>query len=657
MATGAISAVVLWLMVLFIGYEVVMRYGANAPTTWANEYSTYMLVAIAYLAAGYGLKTDSHIRVEVLISTLSEGTRQFLLLVTCWLSFFFVAVAFWQMIIFVHSDFIHDTRNWGLLRTLQWIPELPVAFGLGIFALTFLAEAFRLKTPSNSRRRWVPPIVIAISVPTLIWIGVRPIEIGFWRLDWGFLVLFMTALSATWAWSGLGVATTFGVLVAGLAASFYALNGSGVLAEGLALVATMLFLLLIGVRIAVALGLVGLFGVYALLPSPFLQVVAERAWTSINFFTFTAVPMFVLMGNLLIRSGVTTEMFDALTKWFGRVPGGLAHAGIGACGIFASVSGSSLATAATMGSIACPNMAARNYSNRLSYGAIAAGGTLGILIPPSIAMIVYGSTVGVAINELFIAGIIPGVILMLSMMAVVLAWALMVPGAAPAAASYGWGEKIRGTINIAPFAVLMSAILGSLYLGVATPTEAGAVGAILSAILCAIRGKLNWASLRDTALDTVRITSFILLIVVGASILTYVFDYLRIPAELVALVQAAGLDPWIVMALIALIYVVMGMFIDPISMMLMTLSVTFPIVVATGFDPIWFGVILVILIEIGLLTPPVGIILFVLKGMSDDVELREIVLGVIPFIFVMLLCLIFFTIFPGLITWLPSQMG
>jgi tripartite ATP-independent transporter DctM subunit len=415
-------------------------------------------------------------------------------------------------------------------------------------------------------------------------------------------------------------------------------------------------LLLLGVRVALALGLTGTLGLYFLLPQPQLLLLAERSWTSVNSFSLTAVPMFVLMGGLLLKSGVGTEMFDALMRWFGRVPGGIAYASVGASTIFAAVSGSSLATAATLGTVACPEMTRRGYSIRLSYGVVAAGATLGILIPPSIAMIIYGTTVGAPVTVLFIAGIVPGLLLTIAFMAGVLVWSKLVPGAAPAGEAYTMADKLRALLGTLPFVVLIVAVLGSLYAGIATPTEAGAIGAAVALVLCLLRRRLTPATLYETALETVRVTSFLLLIVVGASILSWVFDFLRLPRTMVTVVEAAELAPWLVMAAIGLIYVVLGMFIDPISMMLMTLPVTFPIVAAMGFDAIWFGIALVLMIEVGLITPPVGIVLFVLRGIGESVPLKEIVYGVLPFVFIILAFLVVLYLFPEIVAWLPSRM-
>ena len=654
--SAILSALALLAMTGIVCHEVFARYVLNEPTYWGTEIATYILLGMIYVGLAPAQKSGSHIQVELVLSLLSPVRRQKVELVAHWVGLFFVTVTAWQMVAFTYQEYVNDTRDWGLLSTPQWIPETPVAAGLIVFALAILADVYRLRPPEGAVRRWSVPILFAIVAVALIPFGAFPVRIGSTPLDWGTICIAVVFVLSMLAWSGWATASIVTGIMVALGLSFWAARGMPLLPVGILFVVTMSFLLLLGVRISLALGMIGLFGLIFLMPQPQLSLLAERSWNSVNSFTLTAVPMFVLMGGLLLRSGVATEMFDALMRWFGRVPGGIAHATIGASGVFAAVSGSSLATAATMGTVAGPEMIRRGYHPRLAYGVIAAGGTLGILIPPSIAMIIYGTTVGAPITVLFIAGIVPGILLMLAFMAQVLLWSALIPGAAPAADSYSWAEKFRALTSVLPFGALIVAVLGSLYAGVATPTEAGGVGSAVALFLCLRRRMLTWKMLYDTAVETVRVTAFLLLIVVGASILSWVFDFLRIPRSMVDLVQAAELAPWLVMMLIALIYIVLGMFIDPISMMLMTLPVTFPIVTALGFDAVWFGIALVMMIEVGLITPPVGMILFVLRGMSGDVSLSEIVKGVMPFVGVILMFVVLIYIFPEIVSWLPSQM-
>jgi tripartite ATP-independent transporter DctM subunit len=310
-----------------------------------------------------------------------------------------------------------------------------------------------------------------------------------------------------------------------------------------------------------------------------------------------------------------------------------------------------------MGKVAAPEMIRRGYSPRLTYGVIGAGATLGILIPPSIAMIIYGTTAGVPVTKLFVAGIIPGLLLSACFMAGVLVWSLLRPAATPRGDAYPLHEKIRGSVAVLPFALIILIVLGSLYFGVATPSEAGGVGAAASLAVCLLRGMLTVRGMAEIALETVRITSFLLLIVVGASIMSWVFDFLRIPRTLVQVVEDADLAPWLVMMVIGALYLVLGMFVESISMILMTLPVTFPIIIALGLDPVWFGVFLVVMVEIGLVTPPVGIVLFILRGVAQDIPLSEIVYGVLPFVAILIGFQVLIYIVPEIVTFLPARVG
>ncbi|UOM35004.1 TRAP transporter large permease subunit [Acuticoccus sp. I52.16.1] len=653
-ATGVLSALALIAMTSIVCFEVFSRYVLNEPTYWGTDVATYILVGMTFMGLAQAQKAGTHVQVEILVASLSKDWQRRLGLYANWLGLLFVLFTGWQMAIFNYQEFANDTRDWGLLSTPQWIPELPVSIGYAAFALAILADILRDSRAPRLSRILGPVLVVGLAAG-LLYLGDRPMKIPGLRLDVGSIAVVAVFLAGVLLVNGGRMFLAVGAAVLGLGALYWASKGAPLTLVSALLVGTLLVLLVLGVRVGLTLGLVGLLGLMFLLPMPQPSVLAERSWNSVNTFTLTAVPMFVLMGALLIRSGVTTQMFDALTRWFGRTRGGVAHATIGASAVFAAVSGSSLATAATMGQVACPEMTNRGYSPRLTYGVVAAGATLGILIPPSIAMIIYGTTVGVPVTQLFIAGIIPGVLISLGFMAGVALWTVLRPAATPAGQHYPLKEKLAGTLSVLPFIVVIAVVLGSLYMGVATPTEAGGVGAAASLLICLVRGMLTPRALLDIALETVRVTSFLLLIVAGAAIMSWAFDFLRIPRTLVSTVEAAELAPWLIVLIIAAIYIVLGMFIESISMMLMTLPVTFPIIMSLGLDPIWFGVALVIMIEIGLVTPPVGIILFILRGVSGTVPLREIVFGVMPFVAILLAFQVLFYFYPALVTWLPAQ--
>jgi tripartite ATP-independent transporter DctM subunit len=654
---GAIASVALAAMTVIVCYEVIARYVFNAPTTWVTEISTYLFVAVVFLGLAEAQRANAHIQVEILVDRLGPEQRAFVELVGLWLGVLFVVIAAWHSARFTFLEYVHDARDWGLLGTPQWLPQVSLTIGYVLFVAALLRDIFRLRPPAAAAAQWAVLVVALALAAALIALGRSDLRIPGTRFDWGSIAICSAILVAMLAWSGIRVTLAVVALFGTLAALFWLTRGSSQLWIGLLLGGTLCLLLALGVRVAFAMGVTGMLGLYFLLPLAQLPVIADRSWTSINTFTLTAVPSFVLMGSLLVRSGITSELFDALVKWFGRTPAGLAHASVAASATFAAVCGSSLATAATLGSVAAPEMVKRGYSPKLTYGVVAAGATLGILIPPSIAMIIYGNVVGVAVTQLFIAGIIPGLLLSALFMVLVAVWAFIVPTAVPAGEGYPIREKVASLVAVLPFVLLIAAVLGSLYLGIATPTEAGAIGAGVAALMAARRGQLGWADVYDVLLDTVKVTAFIMLIVVAAAILSWVFDFLRLPRAMVQLVSDANLAPWVVMSIIVIVYLILGCFIESIAMMLMTLSVTFPVIVAIGMDPIWFGVILVLLVEIGLVTPPVGLVLFVLKGMSPNVSLRDIAVGVTPFIVLMLAFIWLLYIFPGIVTWLPKTIG
>jgi tripartite ATP-independent transporter DctM subunit len=656
-SVGLICGVGMLAMVLMMSYEVIARYVFNAPTSWVTEYSLYVFVATSFLGTAYAQLSDSHIRVEILLDTLKPLRRHQFELVSAWLGFLFAIVASSQMGSFVWSEYVGGSRAWGLLTTPLWIPQTPVAVGIAVFAFSILGEVRRL-TPSIGRTaEWTGLAIFLFMAGSLVALGGNPGRILGTPLDWGTATIVLAVLIVSAIWNGYRIALSVAALMLGGGLLFHWMGAYPTLIQGALLAAYLMILMAMGVRIAIALGIVGSMGLLFLVPTPQLSAVSERIWSSVNSFAFTAIPMFILMGAFLLRSGVTSDLFNTMLKWLGRLPGGIAHATVGACGIFAAVSGSSLATAATMGMTACPEMIQRGYSPRLTYGVVAAGGTLGILIPPSIAMILYGSLVGESVGALFIAGVIPGLILILSFMIVVYVWSMLKTGAAPRGVSYSWGEKLSSLTNMLPFLLLIFGVLGSLYLGVATPTEAGAMGALIAGALCAIKKRMTLQVLRDSVLETVKVTSFLILIVAAASIMGYVFDYIRLPRTLVEVIKGVELAPWAIVATLVVCYVILGMFIEPISMMLMTLPVAFPMVTSVGLHPIWFGVVLVMMIEIGLITPPVGVILFILKGMYADVDFREIVYGVTPFVAALLFNILLLYLFPNLVMWLPTQMS
>jgi tripartite ATP-independent transporter DctM subunit len=656
-AFGAAAAAAVVAMTAATVYDVVARYFFNSPTAWATEISTYILVAIVFVGAARAHLDGANVRVEVLIDRLRGERRLRLELVAAWVALLFVVIAAWQAALLVLSDYRTGARIFSLLLTPSWLPKAPIAIGLAALAAAILVEIERLSPSAAGWRRSGPYALFAAVAVALVAFGPRPPAVPPTKFDAGSMLVLVAVLGGAFAFSGPRVGAGVAALIGGIVAAFLLGSALGVGWVTALLAASIVVTLALGVRIGFALGLVGLASIYFLAPAPFPVTVADRTWTAVNSFALTAVPLFVLMGALLVRSGLSDGVFTVAARLLGRLPGGLAHAGTAGCAVFAAVSGSSVATAATIGTVACPEMIRRGYSRELTYGSVAAGGTLGILIPPSVPLIVYGSATGVPIATLFIAGILPGILMTALFMAVIAAWATWRPAAAPRIRP---GDALRlepgAALDIAAVVLLILLVIASLYAGLATPSEVGALGAFASFALCLARGRIGRDMVLAALAETVNVTSFVFLIVVGASVLTFGFDLLKVSAALMSAATGVDVDRWVVFAVILAVYVVLGMFLDSISMIVLTLPVVFPLVKALGFDPVWFGIILVIMAEVGLVTPPVGMNLFVLQGIARGVPIGVIAIGALPFLGAMLLTVLLLCFFPAIALWLTAHL-
>jgi C4-dicarboxylate transporter, DctM subunit len=420
------------------------------------------------------------------------------------------------------------------------------------------------------------------------------------------------------------------------------------------LIAPLIVLMLMGQHIAFALLLSAFLGYYFLLGGPLPGTIGVTTFNLTYSFVLTAIPLFIFMGEIILRTGYSLKLYRGLAGWFQFLPGGLLHSNIAASGLFAAVCGSSVATAAAIGTVALPELERRGYDGRLSTGSLAAGGTLGPLIPPSIAFIIYGVITQTSIVRLFMAGVVPGLLLAGMFMAYIGVRVAMNRSLVPEAERVSWPERLRGTGDLIPITCLGIVVLGGIYAGVMTPTEAAAVGAMGALIMAAAFRTLSWPILWIALKETARSTAFIMFIIVGAMLLGVVLANLRVPAAIVDAVLATPLTPLMVMLLIYTMYFFMGMFFDGISMMIITLPVVFPVVIAMGYDPVWFGVAFVIIMEVGLLTPPVGLNLYVIYGVSKKRTFAEVAIGSAPFFMVMLVALALVHAFPQLSLWLPS---
>ncbi len=409
-----------------------------------------------------------------------------------------------------------------------------------------------------------------------------------------------------------------------------------------------------GAVLGAALGLTG-FAILHFYGGGATRLGAQAALNVLSEFTLTSIPLFILLGDVLVASGLAGGIYKALSPLFARLRGGLLHTNIAVCTLFGAVSGSSMSVSAAVGSVAYPELTQRGYDKRLVVGSLAGGGTLGLLIPPSLSLLIYGALTDTSIGKLFLAGVVPGLMMALLFMIYIEIKARRSPGMVPREAPQAWGPTLRATLAVWPILLLIVAVLGSLFMGIATPTESAAVGVAAAAVLGFTMGDLTLSKLLRTFLNSARTFAVIALVFLGAVILAQSISLLQLPQKMLDGIASAGLSPLLMLGVIVLIYFLMGMIFDGLSMMVMTLPVVFPLMTGLGYDPIWLGVVITILIEIGMLTPPVGMNLFVLVGISKhQVNLAEASVGAVPYWALLLLGLALMTAVPGIATWLPS---
>ncbi|HEX4928873.1 MAG TPA: TRAP transporter large permease [Burkholderiales bacterium] len=413
----------------------------------------------------------------------------------------------------------------------------------------------------------------------------------------------------------------------------------------------LLLLLALGAEIAVAMGVAAAAGLL-IVDKPLVQI-AWTAWESLNSFTLLAMPLFVFMGAVFSGSGAVHLLFSALEKWLGWLPGGLASVVIAANGVFGAISGSSVAAAATFSMIAYPEMEKRRYAPQLSLGAIAVGGTLSVLVPPSLILIVYGSWENVSVARLFAAAMIPGALLMLLMLLFVVLRVMLRPELAPRSAPASWQDRLRAIKDMLPWLAVIVIVLGSIFGGLMTPTESSGLGAVLSLAIAAYYRRLTYRMVRNAVLSAVKVTAMIGFIIFVARLLSFVFQDLGATAKLSGAVLALDLGKYGTMLAVVVLYLILGMFFDSMAMMLLTLSFIMPVILKLGYDPVWWGVTFVLLAEIGLVTPPFGLNLFTIQGVLPRFSIMYIARASLPFLGVMLLMVWILIFFPGLALWLP----
>lgn len=409
-----------------------------------------------------------------------------------------------------------------------------------------------------------------------------------------------------------------------------------------------------GAVLGAALGLTG-FAILHFFAGGSTRIGVQTVWNTLNEFTLTAIPLFILLGELLVASGLARGVYRALAPIFARLPGGLLHTNIAVCAVFGAVSGSSMSVAAAVGSVAYPELKSRGYDRAQTVGTLAAGGTLGLLIPPSLSLLIYGALTDTSIGRLFLAGVLPGLMMAGLFMAWILVAALRNPAFAPAERRVALGDALRGLVGVLPLIALIIAVLGSLFAGLATPTEAAGVGVAAALLLGFTTGDLTWRGCGTALIGTVRTFAVIAMVFIGALVLAQAISLLGLPQQLLTTVAEWGLSRWVLLLVVVVVYLLLGMFFDGLSMMIMTLPLVFPLLTGVGFDAVWLGVVVTLMIEVGMLTPPVGMNLFVLVGITGgEVKLGEAAMAALPYWIALLVGVALLCLFPGIATWLPS---
>lgn len=420
-----------------------------------------------------------------------------------------------------------------------------------------------------------------------------------------------------------------------------------------------LLILLVGLSIPVgaALGVLGLTldPLFSMLPLS--RALGEISWNSNNEFLLVAIPLFIMLGEILLRAGLAEKMYQSMSLWLSWLPGGLMHANIGASTLFSATSGSSVATSATVGTVAIPQIKKHGYNESLFLGSLAAGGTLGILIPPSINLVLYGVLTNSSVPKLYLAGIIPGFLLAGLFILTIIIACVFKPEWGGKKIHASWQERLRSLVNLLPPLGIFFLVVGSIYAGLATPTEAAALGVFGALVLAACYGRLSWGMLREAVEGTMRSTAMIMLIVIAAGFLNFVMSATGLTNAITDFIGGLGLSPGWMLLVLVIFYLVLGCFMETLSMMITTIPIVAPVMVGLGFDPIWLGILIIILVEAALITPPVGMNLFVVQSLRKSGSMNAVIIGSLPFVAAMFVLLLLLALFPQIAMWMPTTFG
>ncbi len=580
-------------------------FGKSVPGSLEIQENILALTTFSFMAL-LQLR-DRHMQIDFLYNRFSEGVKR-------WCD---VAVSSSVLIILLlltyesYKAFLgkFGTQSMELYVPLEYYYWMPFV-GLGITAVVLVFQLLRDLVRCLAERHLIAPLLGLAFAAFLAWVP-------FWYRDCDYEV---------------------SNLVLGLIAFGF------------------LFLFLfIRMPIAWAMSIIGAMGMICIarnVPAA-LASVGTTPYAAAANYSLVALPLFVFMGCMILYSGISVDLFNSANKWIGHMPGGMGMAGVAGCTGFAAVCGDSLSTAVTMGSVSLPELMRLKYSPSLATGALAAGGTLGILIPPSAGFIIYGIVTEVSIGRLFMAGLVPGLLLAGMFMLYIYITAVRHPEMAPRGPKYTLAEKIQSSMGLVPILALFVLVLGSIVVGICSPTEGGGIGAVGAFLYALARRKVTWKNLLASLQETGELTARILCIMVGVSVLGYFFAQTRLPFLLADFISSLPFNRYWVFAIIIVIYVILGCMMNVIPMLMLTLPSIFPTVVALGFDPVWFGVVSVMVMEMGQITPPVGVVVFALAGVAKGIPIETIFKGIIPFVALMILAVIVITIFPDIATWLP----
>lgn len=612
--TDSVGRAILALMVVLITLDVVLRYFFNRPIKGSYELVEFMMVSLVFLGLAFTQTKKSHVSVTLFTGKLSPAQMAVIGSAAYLLSLIIFSLITWRCLVQAEALRVNGTSS-----DILFIPTYPfmwvVVFGSALLSLIFLIDFLKS----------IDGVLNQCKNPRL-----------WFALDGLFIVLLLT-LPVWFYWLPWDISRPV---------------------MGLIGIALLLLLLFSSMPIGPVMGLIGYLGFsYLVNPGASLTILGTTPFRAASSHTMTTIPLFVLMGVLCFHAELSKDIYTTVRNWVGKLPGGLAMSTVGGCAGFAAVSGSSMATAITMGTIALPEMRRYKYDDGLACGCVAAGGSIGILIPPSIAFIIYATLTEESIGKLFMAGVIPGLMEAVFYMLTIYIMCKIKPKLGPPGPSSTWREKIFSLKDTWGILVLFVLVIGGIYAGVFTPTEAAGVGAFGALLLGIFKGKLNRSKILLSLADASKNTAMLLLMLIGADIFSYFLTMSQIPFMLAEFVVALPVPNAVMVWTILLVYIILGCIMPIIPAIVLTIPIFLPVVTGLGYDPIWFGVIVVTMAEIGQITPPVGINVFALSGVAKDVPLGTIFKGIFPFLAVDIVRVTLVFFIPALALWLPSLMG